>query len=776
MWTALQVLRMRPAYGFLGRPLKRFEDQHLITGNSQFVDDLKILNMLYAAFLRSPHPHARIRRVDLSRLRRMKSVVVWMTGEEVYRLSKPVPIIWYLPDMRIPRHYALALDEVNHVGEAVVAVAAEDRYEAEDALEMVEVEYEPLEAVVELDKALSQDGPLVHEEFGDNICYRYRLRAGDAEKHLESSQHVLEERFRVQRLAASPLETRGVVAQYEKSTGMLTVWSSTQFPHILRTWLADTLGHDEARLRVIAPDVGGAFGVKGEIFPEEIVVPLLSIKAGRPVKWISTRREDFLSSTHARDVRAYVRAGFTDDGVLKALDVDIEADFGAYLHVFTAGGPFITAHSIPGPYKCDNINIDVVAAFTNKVPVSAYRGFGQPEAAFIMERLMDIAADELHLAPEEIRLRNLIQPSEMPYKASTGVRYDSGDYPTVLKKAVELAGHHLPMPGKRIGVGISFYTETTGFAPSRLFHEDGLVMGGYDSARVRMTPSGNVEVFIGASPHGQGLATSIAQLTADILGVEPGDVKVLHGDTFNTPYGQGTFGSRSLAVAGTAAALAAQQIREKILAIAAHVLGCDRTGLEISGGEVQHPSTSKTITVKEVARQAYLAYNLPHGLFPGLDATVYYDPAGLPKSYGAHVCVVEVDTETAEWRIVRYVVVHDPGVIVNPLIVEGQLHGGTLQGLSQTFLEEVVFDGDGNLLTTSFMDYLIPSSVEAPNIEVHHHETPSPLNILGVKGVGEAGTIIAPPALANALSDALGVKLNSTPVKHGELLRALADG
>jgi carbon-monoxide dehydrogenase large subunit len=756
----------------VGRSLKRFEDMRLITGSSSFIDDLRPSGLLHAVFVRSPYPHAKIKRIDLSRIKGLSTVKAWLTGEDVIKLSKPLPVIWFLPGMKTPAHYGLAYNEVNHVGEAVVAIAADDRYAALDAAEIVDVEYEELPSVVDVEKALDSNAPLVHDELSDNICYRYRLRGGEPESVLDGSRLVLDESFRIQRLTAAPMETRGVMASYDSSSDILTVWSSTQFPHILRTWLAHTLGHRESRLRVVAPDVGGAFGVKGEIFPEEIVIPLLAIKTGRPVKWVSTRTEDFLSSTHARDVRARVRAGFTGEGKLTALDVKLTADFGAYLHVFTAGGPFITAHSIPGPYKCEHINVDITAVFTNKVPVSAYRGFGQPEAAFIMERLMDIAARELDMDPAELRFRNLIQPTELPYKASTGVRYDSGDYPAVLRKALQLAGYR-GAGGKGWGVGISFYTETTGFAPSRLFHEDGLLMGGYESARVRITPSATVEVAVGASPHGQGLATSIAQICSDILGVPPEDVTVLHGDTLITPYGHGTFGSRSLVVAGNAVAQAAQAVREKILAIASHMLGCKPADLEIADGQIYSSTDHRRVSLEQVAKMAYLAYDLPAGLQPGLEATVYYDPAGLPKSYGAHICVVEVDPETAIWRILKYIVVHDAGVVVNPMIVEGQIHGGTLQGLAQAAFEEIVYDEHGNILTTSFMDYLVPSSMEAPTIEFHHYETPSPLNILGVKGVGEGGTIIAPPALVNALCNATGAKFNTTPVRHRDIYAAL---
>ncbi|MDW8359567.1 MAG: xanthine dehydrogenase family protein molybdopterin-binding subunit [Candidatus Caldarchaeum sp.] len=772
----MQVLWEAEARKAVGKPLKRFEDLRLITGRSSFLDDLHPPNLLHAVFVRSSYPHARIKKIDLSKVRHDRSVKAVLTGREVASLSKPVPIIWYLPGMRVPLHYALAHSEVNHVGEAVVALAAEDRYSAEDAAELVEVEYELLKPMTDAEEAMRSDAPLVHEDLPDNLCYRYTLKGGEPETVLESSEVVLSEEFRIQRMAASPIEARGVMASYNPSSDMLTVWSSTQFPHMLKTWLANVLGHRESRLRVVAPDVGGAFGVKGEIFPEEIVVPLLSMKTGRPVKWVSTRREDFLSSTHARDIRARVDAGFTKSGVLNALHVKITADFGAYLHVFTAGGPFITAHSIPGPYKCDHVRVDVSAVFTNKVPVSAYRGFGQPEAAFIMERLMDIAADELGLDPAEIRFRNLLQPSDMPYKASTGVRYDSGDYPAVLRKALQTIGYNGRVQhagGRRLGFGISFYTETTGFAPSRLFHEDGLLMGGYESARVVVTPSGTVEVTVGASPHGQGLATCLAQVCSDILGVNPEDVSVMHGDTATTPYGHGTFGSRSLVVAGNAVARAATTVKEKMLSIASHLLGCDRKDLQIREQQIVCKGCGKKMPFSEAARMAYLAYNLPPGMEPGLESTVYNDPAGLPKSYGAHVCLVELDPSTAEWKILRYVVVHDAGVLVNPLIAEGQIHGGTLQGLAQATLEEIVYDRDGNLLTTSFMDYLLPSAVEAPNIESHHHETPSPLNILGVKGLGEAGTIVGPAAVVNALCNAAGAKFNATPVSHETLLAHL---
>jgi len=755
---------------WIGAPVKRIEDKRLILGGGRYLDDIDLPNTLHTSFIRSPVPHAEIKSIDISKAVRKDWIRYILLGDEVKRLSKPLPLLWFFPEIRVPSHYALALNEVNHVGEAVVAIAASDRYLAEDATELIEIEYNELPAIIDPEKALIDSTNRVHDEFPDNKVYHLHLSNGNPEE-IEKAHLLLRERFRIQRMAGCPIEPRGAFASYDPTSGNLTLWSSTQFPHVLRTCISGVLGIAEHKIRVIAPDVGGGFGVKGEVFPEEVVVCLLAIKTGRPVKWVSTRREDFLSTTHARDVIIDVTAGFERNGRLVGVKAHILADFGAYLHVFTPGGPFITALSLNGPYKYTHFDVEIDAVFTNKVPLSAYRGFGQPEAAFVMERVMDIAANELGLDRAEIRFRNFIQPDEFPYRTITGGLLDSGNYPACLREALRIANYEqlkekrLAAAGtsRPLGIGIACYTEVSGFAPSRIFHHDGLEMGGYESSSVRIDPSGKVCVMTGASPHGQGLATCLAQICADIIGVDINDVEVLHGDTAITPYGHGTFGSRSLVTAGTATVIAANEVRRKMLRIAAHLLKSNVDDLEITEGRVFSRSSGESIPIKEVAMVAYRAFDLPEGEQPGLEYTYYYDPKGLTISYGVHICVVELDLETGNFKIPKYVVIHDAGKVVNPLIVEGQLHGGVVAGLSQAFLEEIIYDEAGNLLTTTFMDYLLPTSMESPGIELGHFETPSPLNPLGVKGVGEGGTIIAPAALINAISDALGVKINNTP-------------
>ncbi|HZW56828.1 MAG TPA: xanthine dehydrogenase family protein molybdopterin-binding subunit [Nitrososphaerales archaeon] len=760
----------------VGSPLRRVEDRRLITGNDRYIDNLKFPGLIYAGFVRSPYAHAKIKKIDTSKLESNPQVVSFITPEEARAKTAPIPVVWRVPYSKLHEHYALAQRTVNHVGDPVLCVAVRDKYALEDALESVSVEYEILDPV--LDASSAEKALPIHEELGTNLCFAVPISAGNVDEALRSSSVVVSGTFKLSRVAASPMEARGVIANPVPESGAeLTVYSSTQWPHILRTSLAGCLNIPENTLRVVAPDVGGAFGVKGEVFAEEIAVCLLALKCRRPVKWVESRRESFLATTHARDQVLKAEAGFSSDGILKGLKVESVCDFGAYLHTITMGSGFITAISFNGPYKFQNFSIVAKGVYTNKVSLSAYRGFGQPEAAFVFERLMSMGAKKLGMDPSEVRFRNLIAPTEMPYTTPTGGVIDSGDYASLFKKALDLAGYEEMVKrrelarreGKLRGVGISLYTETSGFAPGFVFAHLGLTIGGYDSATVRINPDGKVAATTGALPHGQGFNTTLAQICADELGLDFGDVLAYHGDTSSSPYGQGSFGSRTVAVAGSAAVLASRKLAEKVKRIGAHLMGIEvsptvAADLILSEGSVVSRSLDKRVPIKEVARAAYRAHNLPPDVEPGLEATVYFNPVGLTTSYAAHISEVEVDRESGMIKLLKHVCVHDCGNEINPMIVEGQIHGAIAQAIGVSLLEEVAYDASGQLGSGSFMDYLLPTAEIIPPIVLSSTTVPTPINPLGAKGVGESGTIIAPPSIANAVSDAIAAEMNTLPM------------
>lgn len=758
---------------FVGSRVRRVEDERLITGRDRYVDNLKFPDMVHAGFVRSPYAHAKIKKIDLSKIENDPNVVAFLTPDEVKEKSNPVPVIWRVPHAKLHEHYALAQQKVKHVGDPVLGVAVRDRNYLEDAIEAVEVEYEVLEPV--LDPSDAEYKPAIHEEIGSNVCFEVPIAAGDVEKALREADVVVSGVFDISRLAAAPMETRGVIAEPNGFQSSLTLYSSTQWPHVLRTFLASCLKMPENRLRVIGPDVGGAFGVKGEIYGEEIAVALLAQKCGLPVKWIETRRESFLATTHARSQRLEASASFTNAGTMTGLKVKTVCDFGAYLHTITPGTGFITAISFNGPYRFSNFSIVAKGVYTNKVSLSAYRGFGQPEAAFVVERLLTKAAAKLGMDSSELRFKNLIQSSEMPYRTVSGGMYDSGDYSTCLSKALDLAGYEEMIArrisarkqGKLHGIGVSVYTEATGFAPGFVFAHLGLTIGGFDSATVKIDPSGKVIATTGAFPHGQGFNTVISQICADELGLSIQDIYAFHGDTLTSPYGQGSFGSRSVAVAGSAVLLASRKLAEKVIKLAGHLLKeSDLSDLKLSAGFVRsnsHPE--RMIAISEVARASYMAHDLPEGMEPGLESTVFFNPVGLATSYAAHVCEVEVDQDTGRVMILKYASVHDCGREINPMLVEGQIQGGIAQAIGACLLEEIVYDKNGQLLSGSFMDYLLPTAETMPRtLLTSSTSVPTPINPLGAKGVGESGTIIAPPAIANAVSDAIGADVDRIPM------------
>jgi carbon-monoxide dehydrogenase large subunit len=768
----------------VGERVPRVEDRRLITGRSQYVDDIVRPRMVYAVIVRSIYAHARVKGINVEAARRAPGVLAVFTGEDVRGAIGSVPVASHLPDLKIPEHPVLALGKVRYVGEPIAVVVAEDRYLARDAADLIEVEYEPLEAVVDPERAIEEGAPIVHEEFGTNVAFVWRLSGGDIERAFREADVIVSQRMVNQRIIPVAMEPRGVVAEYLPGEGQLTVWTSTQIPHLLRTQLAAMLGLAENRVRVIAPEVGGGFGSKLNVYAEEALVGYLAMRLGRPVKWIETRRENFLTTIHGRGQIAEVEAAVKRDGTVLGMRYKITLDVGAYLQFFTPGVATLTGLMATGPYKIPHVGFEVTGVFTNKMATDAYRGAGRPEATYMLERMMDRIAGELGLDPAEVRMRNFPQPEEFPFPTATGLAYDSGNYPHALRRALEMVGyeqlrqeqHVLRQQGRYLGVGISTYVEICAIGPSAA-----LPFGGWESATVRVEPTGKVTVLTGASPHGQGQETSFAQIVADELGVELSDVRVVHGDTAIVQYGIGTFGSRATAVGGTAVYGALQKVKEKAMRLAAHLLGEENVA-NVAFEEGQFflkDRPERRLAFSEVAQAAYLAKSLPPGMEPGLEASYFFEPSNFTFPFGAHVAVVEVDPETGEVQFRRYVAVDDCGRVINPLLVDGQVHGGIVQALGQALLEEAVYDETGQLVTGELTDYAIPKATDVPWLETDRTETPSPVNPLGVKGVGEAGTIAATPAIVNAVVDAVapfGVRHLDMPLRPEKIWRAIRGG
>ena len=768
----------------VGERVPRVEDRRLITGRSQYVDDIVRPRMVYAVIVRSIYAHARVKGINVEAARRAPGVLAVFTGEDVRGAIGSVPVASHLPDLKIPEHPVLALGKVRYVGEPIAVVVAEDRYLARDAADLIEVEYEPLEAVVDPERAIEEGAPIVHEEFGTNVAFVWRLSGGDMERAFREADVIVSQRMVNQRIIPVAMEPRGVVAEYLPGEGQLTVWTSTQIPHLLRTQLAAMLGLAENRVRVIAPEVGGGFGSKLNVYAEEALVGYLAMRLGRPVKWIETRRENFLTTIHGRGQIAEVEAAVKRDGTVLGMRYKITLDVGAYLQFFTPGVATLTGLMATGPYKIPHVGFEVTGVFTNKMATDAYRGAGRPEATYMLERMMDRIAGELGLDPAEVRMRNFPQPEEFPFPTATGLAYDSGNYPHALRRALEMVGyeqlrqeqHVLRQQGRYLGIGISTYVEICAIGPSAA-----LPFGGWESATVRVEPTGKVTVLTGASPHGQGQETSFAQIVADELGVELSDVRVVHGDTAIVQYGIGTFGSRATAVGGTAVYGALQKVKEKAMRLAAHLLGEENVA-NVAFEEGQFflkDRPERRLAFSEVAQAAYLAKSLPPGMEPGLEASYFFEPSNFTFPFGAHVAVVEVDPETGEVQFRRYVAVDDCGRVINPLLVDGQVHGGIVQALGQALLEEAVYDETGQLVTGELTDYAIPKATDVPWLETDRTETPSPVNPLGVKGVGEAGTIAATPAIVNAVVDAVapfGVRHLDMPLRPEKIWRAIRGG
>jgi len=768
----------------LGRARPRKEDARLVTGQTNWTDNIVLPGMLHMAFVRSPMAHARITSVDLSAARAAPGVIAVFSGADFAEEQGSLPCAWPVTeDIIIPAHPPMATDEVRYVGEAVAVVVARDRYTASDAAMLVDVSYEPLPPVLDIRTALDEGSPKVHPE--GNKSFEWVFAEGDLDEAFRGAPVVLERNYRQQRLIPSAMEPRAVVATCVG--GEFTLWSSTQIPHVLRVMLALVTGIPEQDIRVIAPDVGGGFGSKLQVTAEEVLAVLVTRKLGRPVKWTESRSEGNLTVHHGRDQWQRIRIAADRDGRLRGLSVDLLADMGAYLMLVTPGIPLLGAFLYNGIYKMDAYSFRCNGVFTTKMPTDAYRGAGRPEATYAIERVMDELAAELGMDPLELRERNWIKHEEFPYTTIAGMTYDSGNYEAATAKAKELFGYDQLKQEQaerisrgdpvRLGIGVSTYIEACGWAPSRILGQLRYAGGGWEQASVRVLPTGKVEVVTGASPHGQGHETAWSQIVADQLGVPYEDVRVLHGDTLVSPRGFDTYGSRSVAVAGPAIVSACEKVIAKAKAIASALLEAPPEEIDFSNGVFSARNGSgATKTIQEIALATFAAHNVPDGVEPQIDSDATFDPANFSFPHGTHLCAVEVDTETGQVTIRSYAAVDDVGKVVNPLIVDGQVHGGIAQGIGQALYEEAVYDDEGNLLTTTLADYLVPSAADLPSYITGRTETPATTNPLGVKGVGEAGTIAATPAVVNAIVDALrpfGIRDITMPCTPERVWRAL---
>jgi carbon-monoxide dehydrogenase large subunit len=751
----------------VGTPLRRKEDARLVTGRTTWTDNITLPGMQYMAILRSPMAHARISRIDVSPALQRPGVVAAFSANELGDKLGSQPCVWPVTDdIKIPSYPPLANGEVRFVGECVAVVVASDRYAAADALEAIEVDYEPLPPVLDMRAALEDGADLVHSDLGTNKSYVWKLNGGDYEAAKAKADRVFTRRYVNQRLIPMAMEPRAVVAAPTGPGGELTLWTSTQIPHIVRVLLALTAGIPEQKLRVVAPDVGGGFGSKLQYYREETIAAVVALELGRPVKWTESRSENAQATHHGRDQLQEVEFAITNEGKILGMRVDLLANMGAYMMIITPGIPLLGAWMYHSIYKMEAYDFTCTGVFTTTTPTDAYRGAGRPEATYAVERLMDDLAADLGMDPLELRRKNWIEHHEFPYDTVSGMTYDSGNYEAATARAVELFdydGLRAEQERRRqsndpvqLGIGVSTFTEMCGLAPSRILAALKYVAGGWEHSSVRVLPTGKVEVVTGTSPHGQGHVTAWSQIASDALGVDPDDIQVIYGDTATAPYGMDTYGSRSLVVGGMAVLQAAERVVEKAKVVAAHMLEADPGDLQFQDGAFSvkgSPGASKTI--QEVAFEAFTAHDLPDGVEPTLQANSTIDPQTFSFPHGTHLCAVEVDTETGMTKIRTYVCVDDIGRVVNPMIVEGQVHGGVAQGIAQALYEEAVYDADGNLVTGSLVDYLVPAAPDLPHFTTDRTETPSTTNPLGVKGVGEAGTIASTPAVVNAVVDAL---------------------
>jgi aerobic carbon-monoxide dehydrogenase large subunit len=763
---------------YSGLSIKRFEDQRLLTGQSSFVDDMKLPGLFHASVLRSPYAHANIKSIDTTAASNLPGVAAVITAADIEGKIGPVPTRREADadELHPPEHPVLASGKVCYVGQPVAIVVAQDLYSARDAMELVQVDYEPLPPVLDPLEAMDESAPLVHPELGANIALKTINAGGNLEAAFAQAEHVVQQRYQVQRLAPSPLEPRGVLASYQPQDDLLTVWDSTQHPHEVREHLAYLLDRPQNSVRVVAPDVGGGFGEKGSLYSEEIAIPYLAMLLGRPIKWVEDRQENLLAF-HGRGHTVDVEAAAKNDGTLLGIRVRIVADLGAYFLLSTPTVPVLTSHRLTGPYQTPAMSVQVQGVITNKPSTGAYRGAGGPEAAFCMERTIDLIAQDLNLDPAEVRRRNFIPSEAFPYETPTGITYDSGNYAPTFDRALELSEYYswreqAQQPSERgneplIGVGLATVVKGSGGRIPRLT----------DHARVIIEPSGQVIVHTGISPHGQGSETTFAQVVADELGVTPADVRVLHSDTDILPAGGGTSGSRGLVAGGTALYLVLQEARQKLAAIASRLLDCPAEAVAFQEGRAfNQQDPERAISFSRVAAAAYDEELLPPGVEPALDFKGSNTLARSPYAFGAHVAVVEVSPENGAIKVLKYIAVHDAGRIINPMLAEGQVQGGVVQGIGQALLEGMVYSPDGQPLTGSLMDYALPRAGNMPELTLDTMETLSPINPLGSKGIGELPTLAAPVAVVNAVMDALshaGVRHIDTPLTPEKVWQAL---
>jgi carbon-monoxide dehydrogenase large subunit len=770
----------------LGGSVKRREDQRLLTGASAYLDDLKPAGVVYAAVLRSPHAHARIRRIDLRQAQQNPRVLTILTGDEAALSAGTIPCLWTIPpDLKIPPQPTLAIKKVLYVGQPVAVVVAQEPEAAADALAQITVEYELLPAVTDMEAALAPGAPILHEELGTNQASYFKLAAGDVEKAFAEADVVVKQRLVNSRMAGAPIEGRGVVAEHQRETGELTLWTSTQIPHFVKALLAAALKMKEQRVRVITPEVGGGFGTKLNFYNEEILVALLAKKLDRPVKWTESRTENLQATIHGRDQIHYMELAAKRDGTVLALRDNFFGDLGAYHQLHGAGLFVLTALMLQAMYKIPNLLIELHVAFTNKVANDATRGASRPEATYAVERMMDILAAELKMDPAEVRRRNFIAADAFPYSTFTGLVYDSGDYAPTLDKALAVIDYRglrdqqqrARRERRYLGIGMAAYVEVSGWGPSTVAGAVGIAHGNFEVATVRVNSDGTVTVLTGTSPHGQGHETAWAQIVSEVLGISMDDIAVAHGDTAQIPFGSGTFGSRSAAVGGAAVRLAVEKVRDKAIKIAAHLLEARPEDVEYAHGGVRVKGTpSKALSFAAIAHAAYTAHKLPLDVEPGLECQSFFDPTNFTYPFGVHIAVVEVDPDTGRVAIEKYLAVDDCGRVINPMIVDGQVHGGVAMGIGQALLEEIVYDEQGQLKTSTFADYLLPGSTDVPRVETERTETPSPVNVLGAKGIGEAGTIVATATIVNAVMDALrpfGVRHIDMPLRPEKIWRAV---
>ena len=783
----------------LGASIKRKEDPRLLTGEAKYLDDVQIPGMVHAAILRSPYAHAKIKSINKDKAVKVPGVITILTGEDFKDLPA-LPCAWQAEAGRIQNNVntprVLEIDRVTHTGMGVAVVVAENRYIAEDALNLIEVDYEPLPVVVDAEKTTQPGAPQLHENAPNNICMDWSCGNKDGtDAALGSSEVIVKQRILNQRLIPNSIEPRGCIAQYMPASEEYTVWMTSQDPHIMRLLMtAFVFGIPETKMRVIAPQVGGGFGTKIFLYPEYCLMVALAKKIGRPVKWMETRRENYIATTHGRDHVTDIEVGANRDGTITALKVKTYANLGGVLSTIGPGIPTtLYGRVLSGAYKIPHIYCNVLGTYTNTAMVDAYRGAGRPEATYVVERAVDLVANELNMDPTEVRRKNFIQPEDFPYAPAdnilAGLKYDSGDYEKALDLGLEMVGYssfrqdqeEARKQGRYLGVGFSTYIEICGAAPSAWIGVGPTGQGWgaamWESANVRVHLTGKVIVTIGTQSHGQGHETTMAQIVAEELGIPIEDITVQLGDTLGTPFGYGTYASRSAAVGGTAVLKSAQKIKEKAKRLAAHMLEAAPEDMTFEGGKAfVKGSPDKGKTIQEVAAAAALAYSMPEGMEPFLDDVTYYDPPECTYPFGTHICVVEVDKDTGEVKVLRYLSVDDVGKQINPLIVDGQIHGGIAQGVAQALWEGAVYDENGQLTSGSMMDYAVPKASFFPNIELGRMETPSPNNPLGVKGVGETGTIASTPAVVNAVMDALspfGIKHLDMPLTPEKIWRAM---